>query len=57
MDLEGLNRYVNEGRPGRHMVAMVTRVSFQIGQEAVTIKQPLLIEYLLMCRELSIDYF
>lgn len=57
MDLEGLNRYVNEGRPGRHMVAMVTRVSFQIEQEAVTIKQPLLIEYLLMCRELSIDYF
>lgn len=47
----------NVRRPGRHTVATVTRVSFPIGKEAITVKQLLLVEYLLVCRVLSIDYF
>lgn len=57
MALGGLNRSVNVGRPGRQPVLMAVRVSFLMGKEAMTEKQLLLMEYLLMCRELCTDYF
>lgn len=50
-------RGVNVGRPGKHIVVMVIRVSFQIRKEAITVKQLLLIEYLLMCQVLWTHYF
>lgn len=60
LDSSGSGRFersVNVGRPGRHRVLTVVRVPFPMEKEAITIKQPLLMEYLLMCQVLCTDRF
>lgn len=57
MDLEGLNMYVNVGRPGRPRVVMGVGAAFQTGKQAVTTEHPLSVEYPFMSQGLRTDYF